>query len=444
VTVGDGQRLERVDVTMPRGSVVTGRIVDGGGEPIEGVSVQVWQRRYVAGRTVLAPPTGVRVRQSDDRGAYRLHGLLPGTYFIVASHDPSGAGAGVAGDGVRVFYPGRHNPAEALPLRVDVGEDVSGLDFPFDPVRGVRVVGSALDSSGQPVSGTALLMTSFRSGAPVLPPQIARLGPGGGFEFSNVGPGEHVVQILGAGRPGPFAAQYLTVADFEPPPVAIRAGPGSRVAGRISLEGDATGVSVGEFSFMLMPADFDRSPAVGEFMPRPSVDQEGRFSIDGVTGVFRFVPTRVPDGWWLKSVQTGGREAAYEGVEFGTQDASREDVNVMFSRSAAIVEGRAETVTNSPASEFSVIVFAADPLHWFDRSPFVKLGRADQEGRFTVTAVPPGEYWVVAVDVVEGTDGFGDWQNPDVLHTLTGSARRITLEAGTREFVELQLVSMPQ
>ena len=57
--------------------------------------------------------------------------------------------------------------------------------------------------------------------------------------------------------------------------------------------------------------------------------------------------------------------------------------------------------------------------------------------RFTVASLPPGEYWVAAVDGVEGDPTAGEWQYPELLDSLMFSARRVSLAEGQR-------MTMPQ
>jgi hypothetical protein len=52
-----------------------------------------------------------------------------------------------------------------------------------------------------------------------------------------------------------------------------------------------------------------------------------------------------------------------------------------------------------------------------------------------VTGLPPGEYWVAAVDALAP----GDWQTGDVLDTLVGRAERIKVADGQVATVALRL-----
>jgi len=78
----DGQKLDKANITMPKGSVVTGVVVDENGEPSPGTQVRVM--RYVM-RTGEKTLEQSGQDQTDDRGIYRIYGLQPGDYIVSAS-----------------------------------------------------------------------------------------------------------------------------------------------------------------------------------------------------------------------------------------------------------------------------------------------------------------------------------------------------------------------
>jgi hypothetical protein len=53
-----------------------------------------------------------------------------------------------------------------------------------------------------------------------------------------------------------------------------------------------------------------------------------------------------------------------------------------------------------------------------------------------VSALPPGDYWIVAVDRLE----LGEMQNPEVLEALARAAQRVTLYERQRLVRDLPLV----
>src|SRR5262245_35724888 len=79
--LGDGQQLKGVDFQLPRGSVIGGHIMDEDGEPMAGVMVRVMRYQYLQGDRRLTP---AGAGQTDDRGTYRVWGLMPGDYYVNA------------------------------------------------------------------------------------------------------------------------------------------------------------------------------------------------------------------------------------------------------------------------------------------------------------------------------------------------------------------------
>src|SRR4029453_7514064 len=82
IQLADGQKLEKATSSLPKGSVVTGVVVDENGEPSPGTQVRVM--RYVM-RTGEKTLEQSGQDQTDDRGIYRVYGLQPGDYIVSAS-----------------------------------------------------------------------------------------------------------------------------------------------------------------------------------------------------------------------------------------------------------------------------------------------------------------------------------------------------------------------
>ena len=68
---------------MPRGSVISGRVLDEFGEPVADAMVNAMRSAWTAGRRKLQP-TG-RSAQTNDLGQYRIYGLPPGDYYVSAT-----------------------------------------------------------------------------------------------------------------------------------------------------------------------------------------------------------------------------------------------------------------------------------------------------------------------------------------------------------------------
>jgi hypothetical protein len=86
----DGRYLrigDNITITMIKGGAVTGRVTNALGEPSISVQVNAVLVRDAEGKA--ARPAGDNhPRFTDDRGIYRIYGLLPGTY-VIFTHNAS-------------------------------------------------------------------------------------------------------------------------------------------------------------------------------------------------------------------------------------------------------------------------------------------------------------------------------------------------------------------
>jgi len=78
----DGQKFTRASLLMPKGSVITGTVIDEGNEATPGTQVRAY--RYVM-RTGVKTLQQAGSASTDDRGMYRIYGLQPGDYVVSAT-----------------------------------------------------------------------------------------------------------------------------------------------------------------------------------------------------------------------------------------------------------------------------------------------------------------------------------------------------------------------
>ena len=417
----------------PIGGFVTGVILDSFGEPLEGVNLRLRRVRYVDDRAT-AQLAGPLIARTDDRGQFRLVYVPPGRYVLEATSDDAGFAP--------VFYPGVTSIAEAVPFVIGRSQEVGGLNVSFVRTRESRVFGFAISETGGPLRGTVSLTSSQRSGGIALPMRLVSTDESGVFEFLNVPPGEYVVRVGSGPRQAPtgFASQFVKVDGSELAPITIAAAATATVAGRVVLEGASAGVSPRNFSLALVP-DGDQGAEPTTFTMTP--DQDGAFLARGLAGQLRFVLANAPAGWWLKSVDVGGVNAAETPVRFGARDDQRTDIDVVVSADGAAVAGRVTGDRGEPLDDYRVVVFAADRARWFARSPFIRLAAGPEaDGGFTMRGVPPGDYLIAAVDTLDGDASSGEWQNPDFLDMLRARAERLSLDEGERASVNLRVIRM--
>ena len=427
INVARNQAVQGIEVVLPPARAIAGVVVDEHGEALQGARVQAWQLRYVGGRTVTVAAGTARV--TDDRGRYRLWGLQPGSYLVSALVDGVVAGA-TQSVYAKTYFPGTAMVSTALPI--DLREDATA-NSAFAATGLSEVRGVARDGEGSLVSGTARLVENRRAGA-VTEPRVVDLKPDGSFVFQHVPAGQYVLQVRGdgPGRTGLFGSQELLVGN-EPSNVILATSYGANVQGRILVDGqaEATRPPVGIGTIAL--DDRAREPTTGV------VAGSSEFFITNLFGHTALSLRTSSDEWFLKSWTIRGIDVVDTGYDFGTGPDEIDDSQIVLSRNGAVISGLASDGLK-PADDYAVIVFPVSRESRWPGSRRIKFVRSAFGGEFRVSALPSGDYFVVAVSRMMGSRDGGEWQNPDLLLQLEGRAERVSLTEGQTVNVSLRLI----
>ena len=444
VSLRDDQTAGSIDITLARGGAIAGTIVDEFGEPVQGVELSALQIQVIAGRRRALRVSSIGPNRTDDRGHYRLFGLAPGTYVVRAQVRDA-----VAGDGYApLYFPGALNVDQGTPMKVELGTAVSAVDFTLTPTGAHRITGMIVDVAGKPGPGRrgVLMAVSERSGATQLEPTTVSAGADGAFVFPNVPPGDYVLQSIAiADSRGAipqsmlFASSFVTVTTEDPPPVQLRLSAGATLRGRIVYEGLAE-APPRAVSLLAFPADFDRGPMIGAGPMGFTLNPDHSFQYTGVFGPTLIRVDLRQSDWYLKSILFKGQDLADTPFDFGL-DGTFSDIEVVVSTTGAGVTGRVTDDRAAPVADYGVHVFSTFRDRWFTGSRWVKTARPTQDGSFRVDGLPPGDYWVAAIERIEGTPGGGVLPpDPQLLESLSSRATRITLGDGQSRDLTLRLL----
>jgi hypothetical protein len=354
-----------------------------------------------------------------------------------------------------VYYPGTTLAARATTLTVGAGEERTGVDFALSMVRTAKIEGTVIAPPGVPTQGVQLLLVSSGAAAMAGGDLInsARLGPDGKFTFTNIAPGQYTLTARTGGRstvmtfgPGGSASSTMAFTTLATPgqPLPGRGGtgasanagpgadPGPQYWGLVDVTVDGQNLSNVSVSLqpgmtltgriavdalkMAVPADLSRARitlapvTTGSGMSMAfggaQVDPSGQFTITGLTpGKYRFTAALASDGalgsWQLKSAVAGGRDALDVPLDLGPGETISNAV-VTFTDATQEVSGRLQDASGRPATDFTMVVFPADPRFWLAQSRRIKAVRPATDGRFVVTGLPPGEYRIAAtLDVTQ-------------------------------------------
>jgi hypothetical protein len=336
---------------------------------------------------------------------------------------------------------------QATQAKVDFGSEVQGIDFAVSATETYRVSGTAWDSTGAPARGSVSLAVSERSGAVQTQSRSVDIGADGSFAFTNVGPGEYTVQAFAAatarttgGRPTTtslqFAMSYVSVTASDPPPVDLRMTQGATLTGRVRYEGLPPGPAP-LLTITMHAVDRDRSPARGNLPQTVDAQPDGSFQTTAMFGptLIQVQPQR--NDWYVKSVLFRGQDLVDTPVDFGVNTTVR-GIEVVISTTGATVTGRVTDDRGAVVRDYAVLVYPTFRDQWFAGSRWVKNLRARSvSAPFVVTGLPPGDYWVAAIEPPDSGNPIAD---SDLLESLSSRATRITLGEGQTRDVSLRVI----
>jgi hypothetical protein len=182
-----GEQKTGMKLKLTPTGAITGRVTDSTGAPAEGVSV--------AAVTGILQERTVRTATTNDRGVFRLGGLAPGKYRVLARRQTKPFPPEIRTDGTAelhhspTYHPGELDAKNAARVEVGPAADVTGVDIRLVRTPIVRVSGRV---AGRPEGGQNTNVQLMRLGGG-FGGNGAQVRPDGSFELWRVDPGKYTV-----------------------------------------------------------------------------------------------------------------------------------------------------------------------------------------------------------------------------------------------------------
>jgi protocatechuate 3,4-dioxygenase beta subunit len=430
VAIAAVQQPDELTITLRKGNAISGTVRDEFGDPI---GITVFARDALGGGASSV---------TDQHGRYRLANLLPGTYVV--GLETGGFGPVIARDSngqenmVAIgpaWYGGGSSASTALPVRIGVEADVTGIDLVarYVPASPLTVTFSARGE----IVGAPQLEIAGDAGARVI---SSRLWEGGRYRIDGLAAGRYV--LVATARVGGDLLRgrvELSIDGVAPAMINIPVERGAQLVGRTVFDGQGkppnvtASLRVPGGGFVSTPGDFV-SAAV---LARP----DGLFSLSGITPgeyVLDIPPIITHEfGWMVTSVTMDGREVADSPIHLAPDTIT--NVTVTLSNRPADLSGRVTDAQGRPQSDLTLVVYSADRRHWYRGSRRLQQALPDARGNYRLGGLAPGEYWLAAIS------GGLEFPNGLVagLTDLAAGAIKITLSPGEQKRQDLRTGKTP-
>src|SRR5713101_7394956 len=443
-------------------AVITGRVTDTDGEPVEGIEITIFRLRVENGRKHLQPvqpEKGQPTLTTNENGEFRAFGLTPGTYYVVViplwasdsafgpegpgpngidvastvngSDDPPDAGYPVT------YYPGAAELSQSTPIQLSAGQE-ERIDL---TLRRIDVVSIAGTVTGYPRGEDPELQFLNQSGDRIaffydFDPETGR------FEAKLISTGLCTIRADTDEAAGhPWHAEltlkaeantknvHLTLlpAPFIPSVVRAEASKSQSDADRQGIANPQNDTSL--VNVVLHPAELERADIA------PAKEQEG---LNETSLVLR----NIDAGIYGVQVIVGRKSLCVKSISYAGTDLLREKLTVtpgsLSSMQIVLRDDCAalEVGTNPDDSAVRFVVVVPDHAPWNPMVDTLYTIKGNEDARLHFSPLTPGVYRIFAFDSIEGLE----YTNPDALSEYASRATQVSLEPNESASVKVDVI----
>ena len=291
----DGQARRDVNFALVRAGSIRGRIVSAEGRPIEGARV----------RAVVTGPDGGfsygehSSARTNERGEYEIRNLLAGVYRVMFEwFDPEARKAKATPEVRPTYFPGTHNPAEALPLTLAPGANLRA-DIRRPTEEFFRIEGHVLRGYSDGQIEANMLM-------PGLAIRTVSVAEDGAFELGYLKSGRYMLYAR-AETPDGFEAAWTEVdLGTDLTGLLLPMNPTAEIRGRIVM---SDGMPPGDGLQVAANLVAEDGSAIDPlWRDRTDVEPGGRFHLRGLFGRRKLLVLGLPPELVLERVMHGRTE----------------------------------------------------------------------------------------------------------------------------------------
>jgi hypothetical protein len=471
ITVGSGQQITDIRLTLVATGAIFGRVFDSNGKPVGNTTVTAFTAVYRDGkRTLKVEQTGV----TNDLGEYRLFWLTPRAYFIGAKphsgeHVPgtqltSGAGpedttglmigflnapalpnfpvsdsissilkkAEGGNEAERAFmttyFPGTTDQDQASAVDVRPGSEIGAVDLTITAVPTHHIRGIIMNGvTGRPAPGAQLrkarvseievcaargINREQRENCSFEPVDYDK----GTFDIAMVTPGSYELYSTSGNL---IAKTTIEVAGADIDDVVLTLRPGITISGYIVPP--AANITVTLSPGPPLP---DAEPLAGTSL------SDGTFSIHGLSAGDYAINVGLKDGY-IQSIKMGADEVL---SALHVREDRNGQIDIRIATDGGVVEGFAFNARGESTPDAAATLI---PVALQRRPDLYRTAQTDASGQYRFSNVAPGEYKLFSWEEIE----VGALQNPDFMRTY--DQQGIVLHVGEESRVKINSTVIP-
>jgi len=400
VSVLEGEKVERFDLVLKRGGIITGRVTDSSGRPLSRQRIEL-TKIGDDGKPQPHPFNHTDVKMTDEQGVYHIIRAPEGRYLVSAGiTQAERMGTPISRDVYypQTFHPNASDPSQARAVEVSEGAETTGVDILIAEARKTfdikgRVVRA---ETGDSAEGIEIFYSQHREGGGVVGPRSrgARSNPDGEFLFQGVLPGKYVIYPQIGGEIEYFSEPVICeITDGGIDGVEVKLQQGSSISGNIVIEGANDPAVMAKLSQVSI-GGFSKNPQ-SVILPREGarINADGSFRIAGLRpGRIYFSLGGDPKagGFSIKRVERNGA-LAQDGIEIGPGE-NLSNVRVIVGHGNLTLRGQVKVVGGSLPPHIGIYV----NLNRVNESESGSILGAfvDGRGQFMFQNLIPGDYEV--------------------------------------------------
>jgi hypothetical protein len=431
-------------------AVITGRVTDAGGEPLEGVTVRVSGVQHTSGRRQLQPllqdQEEAQTWTTNEDGEYRVAGLMPGSYYIsvvpYSSDRDQAQSMGIPKVAFPVtYYPGVAELNDATSLQLSAGQRAE-IDFTIRPAPVIVVAGS-LTGIGR--AQDVNLEFSNQSGDDLsLDKQFD--SQTGAFQAHVIASGPCVIKADARDAfEHPLHAQLMVNATASVRNVRLNLAPALSIPIVVRVENTKQSPGVAGFevapggnralpvnsipvSVNLHPVEMGRPELSASVEGGPSNPvlvlrnlEPGRYKVEAIPN------NTTNNSLYVKSIFYGGTDLLREELTVAPGQAAA--IEIVLRDDSAMLHGRVQSVEDEGQSAAVLVVSEYAPLD-------PKMILANDRGEFQLDGLAPGDYKVFAFDRLDGLE----YSNPEALDQYASKAAQVSLQPNETTTIKVDLI----